>query len=77
MKLFLDTADVAQIREAWNWGIIDGVTTNPTHVAKAGRKPLEVYREIGTLLSQEHAREAIMQASTPHEVIKVIMDITG
>ena len=46
MKLFIDTADVGQIREAWSWGIIDGVTTNPTHVAKAGRKPLEVYREI-------------------------------
>ena len=46
MKLFLDTADVKQIREAWSWGIIDGVTTNPTHVSKTGRKPAEVYREI-------------------------------
>lgn len=46
MKLFIDTADVAQIREAWSWGIIDGVTTNPSHVAKSGRKASEVYREI-------------------------------
>jgi transaldolase len=46
MKLFIDSADVPQIREAWNWGIIDGVTTNPSHVAKTGRKHLEVYREI-------------------------------
>jgi transaldolase len=46
MKLFIDTADVAQIREAWGWGIIDGVTTNPTHVSKTGRKPSEIYREI-------------------------------
>jgi len=46
MKLFIDTADVAQIRDAWSWGIIDGVTTNPSHVAKSGRKPSEVYREI-------------------------------
>lgn len=46
MKLFIDTADVSQIREAWGWGIIDGVTTNPSHVAKSGRKPSEVYREI-------------------------------
>jgi transaldolase len=46
MKLFIDTAEVAQIREAWSWGIIDGVTTNPSHVAKSGRKPAEVYREI-------------------------------
>jgi transaldolase len=46
MKLFIDTADVKQIQQAWDWGIIDGVTTNPTHVAKTGRKPTEVYREI-------------------------------
>jgi transaldolase len=46
MKLFIDTANVDQIREAWSWGIIDGVTTNPTHVSKTGRKPAEVYREI-------------------------------
>ena len=46
MKLFIDTADPAQIREAWSWGIIDGVTTNPTHVSKIGRKPLEIYKEI-------------------------------
>ncbi len=46
MKLFIDTADVSQIKQAWSWGIIDGVTTNPSHVAKSGRKPSEVYREI-------------------------------
>jgi transaldolase len=46
MKLFIDTADVEQIREAWSWGILDGVTTNPTHVAKTGRKAEEVYREV-------------------------------
>lgn len=46
MKLFIDTADVAQIREAWSLGIIDGVTTNPTHVMKTGRRPTDVYREI-------------------------------
>jgi len=46
MKIFIDSADVKQIREAWEWGIIDGVTTNPSHVAKTGRKHLDVYREI-------------------------------
>jgi len=51
MKLFLDTADVAQIKEAQSWGIIDGVTTNPTHVAKTGRPAGEVYREICRLVS--------------------------
>jgi transaldolase len=46
MKLFLDTADIEQIREAYGWGIVDGVTTNPTHVSKTGRSPRELYREI-------------------------------
>ncbi len=46
MKLFIDTADVEQIREAMRWGIVDGVTTNPTHVAKAGRPFKQLYREI-------------------------------
>lgn len=46
MKIFIDTADVAQIKEAWSWGVVDGVTTNPTHVMKTGRKPEDVYREI-------------------------------
>lgn len=46
MKLFLDTADVAQIREAWTWGIVDGITTNPSHVAKTGRRLMDVYEEI-------------------------------
>jgi transaldolase len=46
MKLFLDTADVNQIREAWSWGIVDGITTNPSHVARTGRRAMEVYEEI-------------------------------
>ncbi len=59
MKLFIDTADVAQIREAWSWGIIDGVTTNPSHVAKSGRKPSEVYREICDIVNGPISLEAV------------------
>lgn len=50
MKLFLDTADPAQIREAVRWGIVDGVTTNPVLVAKTGREPKELYAEICSLV---------------------------
>ncbi|HIC97190.1 MAG TPA: fructose-6-phosphate aldolase [Aquificaceae bacterium] len=46
MKFFLDTADIGQIREANEWGILDGVTTNPTLVSKTGKPFLEVVREI-------------------------------
>ncbi len=59
MKLFIDTADVAQVREAWSWGIIDGVTTNPAHVAKAGRKPSEIYREICDIVDGPISLETI------------------
>lgn len=50
MKLFLDTADVAEIRRYAAWGIVDGVTTNPTLVARSGRVFEEVVAEICTLV---------------------------
>ena len=59
MKLFIDTADVAQIKEAYSWGIVDGVTTNPTHVSKTGRKPVEVYREICSIVDGPISLETI------------------
>ncbi len=49
MQLFLDTASVTEIRTMWEIGILDGVTTNPTLVAKEGRKFEEVIREICAL----------------------------
>jgi transaldolase len=59
MKLFIDTADVAQIKEAYSWGIVDGVTTNPTHVSKTGRKPAEVYKEICSIVDGPISLETI------------------
>jgi len=49
MQLFLDTASVTEIRTMWEIGILDGVTTNPTLVAKEGRKFEEVLREVCAL----------------------------
>jgi transaldolase len=46
MKLFIDTANVAEITEAASWGILDGVTTNPSLVAKEGRSYRELVAEI-------------------------------
>jgi transaldolase len=59
MKIFIDTADVQQIKEAWSWGIVDGVTTNPTHVLKSGRKPDDVYREILAIVNGPVSLETI------------------
>ncbi|HWB87554.1 MAG TPA: fructose-6-phosphate aldolase [Bryobacteraceae bacterium] len=50
MQLFIDTADIAEIREAASWGILDGVTTNPTHIAKTGRVFEEVLHEIFSIV---------------------------
>ncbi len=46
MKFFVDTADTAEIRDLAETGLLDGVTTNPSLVHKAGRDFLEVVREI-------------------------------
>jgi transaldolase len=46
MKFFVDTADVAEIRELASTGLVDGVTTNPSLVAKAGRDFKEIVAEI-------------------------------
>lgn len=59
MKLFLDTADVAQIRETLGWGVIDGVTTNPTHVSKTGRPARELYADICRLVPGPVSLETI------------------
>ncbi len=49
MKFFVDTADVADIRSLAGAGLVDGVTTNPSLIAKSGRKMAEVIAEICAL----------------------------
>ena len=46
MKIFLDSANLTEIREAMSWGAIDGVTTNPSLVAKEGRQFFPLLQEI-------------------------------
>jgi len=50
MKFFVDTADVAEIRELADSGLLDGVTTNPSLIMKSGRNFLEVIKEICALV---------------------------
>jgi len=51
MKFFVDTADVAAIRELAATGLVDGVTTNPSLIAKSGRSFIEVVQEIAEFVS--------------------------
>lgn len=59
MKLFLDTANVGEIREAARWGVLDGVTTNPSLVAREKRPFHEVVREICGIVDGPVSAETI------------------
>ncbi len=59
MKIFLDTAEISEIREAASWGILGGVTTNPTLVMKSGRKFKDVILEITTLVDGPISAETL------------------
>lgn len=50
MKFFIDTADIAEIRDLATTGLVDGVTTNPSLVAKSGRQFLDVVKEICSII---------------------------
>jgi transaldolase len=59
MKLFIDTANVSEITEAASWGILDGVTTNPSLVAKEGRVYRDLIAEICRILPGPVSAEVI------------------
>jgi transaldolase len=59
MKFFIDTADVNEIREAHSLGLVDGVTTNPSLIAKSGRKFEDVIKEIVGIVDGPISAEVI------------------
>jgi transaldolase len=59
MEFFIDTAIVEEIKEAASWGIVDGVTTNPTKLAQAGRPLMEVVEEICQIVDGPISVEAV------------------
>jgi transaldolase len=63
MKIFLDTANVDHIKEANSWGIIDGVTTNPTLIAKEGRDFKECVSEICNIVDGPISAEVVSMKS--------------
>ena len=64
MKIFLDTADTQIIREYFETGLIDGVTTNPSLIMKSGRDPEEVYQELKDIGVQDISMEVMGDAQT-------------
>jgi transaldolase len=59
MKFFLDTANIEEIRDAAEYGLIDGVTTNPSLVAKEGRDFKDILREITRLVNGPISAEVV------------------
>lgn len=59
MKFFIDTANVSEIRKAWDVGVIDGVTTNPSLISKENRDPLELLKEICEIVNGPVSAEAV------------------
>jgi transaldolase len=76
MKFFVDTAETAEIRELAATGLLDGVTTNPTLIAKSGRKFLEVIAEICDLVpgpvSAEVAATEFSQMMREAKILRAI-----
>jgi len=90
MKFFVDTAEIADIRELAQTGLLDGVTTNPSLIAKSGRKITEVIAEIcaivpGPVSAEVAATEygqmlkeaAVLKAIAPNVTIKVPLTPDG
>lgn len=68
MKFFIDTANLEQIREMQELGIIDGVTTNPTLLAKEGAEPMEQLKKICEIVNGPVSGEVV--GLTTEEMVK-------
>ena len=90
MDFFLDTGEVEEVRRSMEWGIVDGVTTNPSLIAKSGRRREEVIADIcglgvgpvsGEVIATEHkkmCKEAEELASIhSHVVVKLPLTEDG
>jgi transaldolase len=90
MKIFVDTANLAEIREVHSWGILAGVTTNPSLIAREGRDFIETIHEICELVQGPVSAEVVAQDAEgmvregrllaqvhEHVVVKVPMSPAG
>lgn len=90
MRLFIDTANIAEIEEANSWGIISGVTTNPSLIAKEGRDFRQVVQQITAIVDGPISAEVIAEEAAgmiaearelaqihPHITVKIPMTLEG
>lgn len=74
MKFFIDTANLEEIRKATSLGVIDGVTTNPSLLAKEKRDPVELLKEICSIVSGPVSAEAV--STKAEEIIKEAKELS-
>jgi transaldolase len=90
MEFFIDTGDIEEIKEANTWGVVDGVTTNPSLVAQTGKSQVELINEIVNIVDGPISAEVIATNSEgmikegaelakihPNVVVKIPMTIDG
>ena len=90
MRIFLDTGDVEAVRKAADTGLLDGVTTNPSHIAKTGRRFTDVVKEMCDLVSGPVSAEVLSETTeamieearevssiAPNVVVKIPMTVEG
>jgi transaldolase len=90
MKIFLDTGDVEAVRKAYDTGLIDGVTTNPSHIARTKRRFGDVVEEICSIVPGPVSAEAVAETAdglveeavriaslAPNIVVKIPMTVEG
>jgi transaldolase len=90
MQFFIDTANIDEIREAFSWGIIDGVTTNPSLIAREGGDFIQRIADICELVQGPVSAETVSQDAegmiregrllakiSPHIVVKVPLTTEG
>jgi transaldolase len=81
MKFFIDTADLGEIRDLAATGLVDGVTTNPSLVAKTGRKFLDVVRDIcavvpGPVSAEVTATDTATMLAEGRKLAKIAKNVT-
>ncbi len=74
MKIFIDTANLEEIKQARDFGILDGVTTNPTLLAREGKPPLKQLEEICRIVDGPVSAEVIALQSD--EMVKEARDLS-
>jgi len=90
MRIFLDTGDAEAVRKAADTGLLDGVTTNPSHIARTGKKLTDVVKEMCGIVAGPVSAEVLAETAdgmveeaqslagiAPNVVVKIPMTVEG